>query len=195
MIFFLIVSILLTLLLIEFNNRNRDKKRINQEDFSSDEAIQNLASLYNSATMTVTNLNVTNGLNVNGSFNLLPKGIIVAWNGTTAPVGWALCNGQNGTPDLRDKFIMGMGTNAYKSIGGNSTVTLTANNLPPHNHPMLVDVSGGWANSAAKTNKKPIGSGESKSSNVTWATESNPTSNSPINILPPYYVLAYIMKM
>ena len=39
----------------------------------------------------------------------LPSGVIVLWSGTIAsiPAGWALCNGTLGTPDLRDRFIVG----------------------------------------------------------------------------------------
>lgn len=39
----------------------------------------------------------------------VPAGAIAAWNGavTAIPAGWSLCNGQNGTPDLRDRFILG----------------------------------------------------------------------------------------
>jgi microcystin-dependent protein len=44
-------------------------------------------------------------LDIAGGFNLLPRGIIVAYNGETAPAGWALCDGTNGTPDLRGRFI------------------------------------------------------------------------------------------
>ena len=42
----------------------------------------------------------------------LPTGVIVMWSGavSTVPSGWALCNGQNGTPDLRDRFIVGAGS-------------------------------------------------------------------------------------
>lgn len=42
------------------------------------------------------------------------KGIIVLWGGAIVdiPAGWALCNGAGGTPDLRDKFIIGAG-NTY----------------------------------------------------------------------------------
>jgi hypothetical protein len=37
---------------------------------------------------------------------LVPVGGIIMWSGITIPTGWALCNGSNGTPDLRNKFIV-----------------------------------------------------------------------------------------
>ena len=37
----------------------------------------------------------------------MPTGAIISYNGTDIPDGWALCDGSNGTPDLRDKFIVG----------------------------------------------------------------------------------------
>jgi microcystin-dependent protein len=51
------------------------------------------------------------------------------------PTGWAICNGANGTPDLRDRFVVGAG-NAYApdNIGGTDTVTLSTANLPSHSH-------------------------------------------------------------
>jgi len=52
-----------------------------------------------STTLTVKKLKVLD------SFNYLPTGSIIAFNGSSAPQGWALCNGQNGTPDLRGRFI------------------------------------------------------------------------------------------
>jgi hypothetical protein len=61
--------------------------------------------------------------------NALPQGCIVLWSGTlaTVPGGWAVCNGQNGTPDLRDKFIMGGGgVNAALATGGASSATNVA---------------------------------------------------------------------
>jgi hypothetical protein len=67
----------------------------------------------------------------------LPAGMIAKWNGTVAtiPAGWALCNGANGTPDLRDRFIVGAG-NSYTpgNLGGAATVALAIANLPAHNH-------------------------------------------------------------
>ena len=40
-----------------------------------------------------------------------PRGLIALWAGVadTVPQGWALCDGTNGTPDLRDKFVVGAG--------------------------------------------------------------------------------------
>jgi len=42
----------------------------------------------------------------------VPRGGIIMWSGAVAniPTGWALCNGQNSTPDLRDRFIVGAGS-------------------------------------------------------------------------------------
>lgn len=42
---------------------------------------------------------------------IFAKGMIIAWYGfiNNVPKTWAICNGENGTPDLRNKFIMGVG--------------------------------------------------------------------------------------
>ena len=67
----------------------------------------------------------------------IPSGVILLWSGNTGniPPGWVLCNGSNGTPDLRDRFIVG-GGNSYSvgAQGGSSSVTLTTSNLPSHTH-------------------------------------------------------------
>ena len=57
---------------------------------------------------------------------LVPSGVILMWSGSTdtIPAGWALCNGQDGTPDLTDRFILGAGkTYQPGTIGGAATVT------------------------------------------------------------------------
>jgi len=56
---------------------------------------------------------------------VIPKGVIVMWFGTSVPIGWHLCDGTNGTPDLRDKFIVGAGK-SYKlaDTGGSKEVAL-----------------------------------------------------------------------
>lgn len=67
----------------------------------------------------------------------IPSGGIILWSGSTAsiPTGWALCDGTNGTPDLRDRFVVGAGNGyAVDATGGSDTVTLTTAQLPVHNH-------------------------------------------------------------
>lgn len=55
--------------------------------------------------------------------------------GSTIPTGWAICNGQNGTPDLRDRFIVGAGRSYNPgTTGGSDTVTLSTNQIPAHSH-------------------------------------------------------------
>jgi len=60
---------------------------------------------------------------------LVPVGGIVMWSGTiaTIPLHWALCNGANSTPDLRDKFIVGAYSDeagaAKTNISGSLTVS------------------------------------------------------------------------
>ena len=61
--------------------------------------------------------------------NAVPSGLISMWSGTIAsiPTGWVLCNGSNGTPDLRNKFIIGAHSDtagvAYTTVTGSNTTT------------------------------------------------------------------------
>lgn len=65
----------------------------------------------------------------------VPTGLISMWSGTNIPGGWALCDGQNGTPDLRDRFIVGAGGDySVGDTGGEAEVTLTTAQLPSHSH-------------------------------------------------------------
>ena len=69
--------------------------------------------------------------------SLIPPGGIIMWSGAVdaIPEGWALCDGSNGTPDLRDRFIVGAGGSySVGSRGGSNTVTLTTSQIPSHNH-------------------------------------------------------------
>ena len=87
------------------------------------EAIRNLADL-SKKIQDKSGLTVAGNLTVQGSFNYLPTGTIVAYNQTTAPTGWAICNGSQGTPDLRGRFIFGNGgSRGMNSTGGAETVT------------------------------------------------------------------------
>ena len=69
--------------------------------------------------------------------NGIPSGAIILWSGAigSIPSGWLLCNGTSGTPDLRDRFIVGAGsTYAVAATGGATTATLGTTNLPSHTH-------------------------------------------------------------
>lgn len=64
---------------------------------------------------------------------ILPVGSIIMYNGSsTLPDGWFVCNGQNGTPDLRGKFIKASDTAG--TTGGNNKITLSPSQLPSHRH-------------------------------------------------------------
>jgi len=69
--------------------------------------------------------------------NILPDGVIVMWGGSvpSIPAGWALCDGTGGTPDLRDRFIVGAGSSYNpNAVGGANTTTIATGNLPVHAH-------------------------------------------------------------
>ena len=88
------------------------------------------------------NVTVKN-LNTKDKFNMLPSGTILAFSKPVSkiPNGWALCDGQNGTPDLRGRMILASGQGAsltnrpLESKGGVETVTITNDTLPSHKHP------------------------------------------------------------
>ncbi|WP_313162842.1 hypothetical protein [Kosakonia cowanii] len=86
-----------------------------------------------------------NGVGVDMAY-VVPRGVIVSFWGDTAPEGWAFCDGTNGTPDLRHRFIKGSedysrytggsGSNTF-TPSGSITVdshTLTINEIPSHSH-------------------------------------------------------------
>jgi microcystin-dependent protein len=67
----------------------------------------------------------------------IPVGLITLWSGSIAsiPSGWALCNGSSGTPDLRDRFVVGAGSAyAVAATGGFNTITLDTTQIPSHTH-------------------------------------------------------------
>ena len=111
----------------------------------------------------------------------LKRGFIILWYGEIAdiPYGWQLCDGSNGTPDLRNRFVVGAG-DTYDPGDNNAG--------PTHTHDFTSDTH---------THSHPTGS--DIQSGTTWSNVTNPTAvtgtTDPSSSLPPYYALAYIMKM
>ena len=100
------------------------------------------ANLGSNTTQLATTAFVAAGLSA-----LIPSGVITLWSGSISsiPSGWVLCNGSGGTPDLRDRFVVGAGTTyAVGATGGANTVTLDATMIPAHTH--TVSASGTTGN-------------------------------------------------
>ena len=67
----------------------------------------------------------------------VPQGTILPWYGKLdeIPDGFYLCDGKNGTPDLRNRFLVGAGdTYKLRDIGGEDQVTLTGTQIGNHYH-------------------------------------------------------------
>lgn len=144
-----------------------------------------------------------------GGGTTIPAGLISLWSGSigSIPAGWLLCDGNNSTPDLRDRFLVGAGNNY--SVGGqggsaDSVVvshTHTATSVvtdPGHNHTAadvaLTDSGEGYFVGGDTTTGTDLVIG-SNTTGITVATTNTSTGVSGTNAnLPPYYALAYIMK-
>ena len=140
---------------------------------------------------------------------VVPAGGILLWSGSiaTVPQGWNLCDGTNGTPNLTDRFVVGAGlTYAVGATGGGGTITLTSDQMPAHTHVATVTdpghnhtYQGVWSTAggkAAGTIWTDVGGNTGTS--VTGITVANASTGLGAAItppLPPYYALAYIMKL
>lgn len=159
---------------------------------------------------------------VQSAFNAALSGIIVMWSGSigSIPTGWRLCDGTGGTPDLRDRFIVGAGsTYAVNATGGSANATLVSHSHtasvsdPGHRHVFGADdqiasqggyqvISGFDYDAQSRTGgggvnlltKNTSGANANEFTGVTVGVSTEGSSATNAN-LPPYYALAYIMKV
>lgn len=151
-----------------------------------------------------------------GLGGIIPIGGIIMWSGaiSTIPTGWALCNGTNGTPDLRDRFVIGASSDSPSP--SSTTITGTGTKLggskdsvvvshthgisdPGHAH-LYVDVYGvlssarygSEAQPLHYTNTSEVRATDTRGTGISIIPEGGSGSNQNI---PPYYSLAYIMRV
>lgn len=173
------------------------------------------------------NINTSEKIQEDGN-DLIPTGVIVMWSGSVAsiPAGWALCNGSSGTPNLRDRFIVGAGsTYSPGNTGGSATsahthtvnpASVTTSTDGSHTHSFDTPSDVGTFSSAGNNSTSSgcisfnavgcytqvtidpaagtTGSDGSHSHSVNIpSTTSSAASNTENR--PPYYALAFIMKL
>lgn len=156
--------------------------------------------------------------------NSVPSGFIGMWSGTiaTIPTGWYLCNGSNGTPDLRDKFIIGAHSDETSIAKTNITGTLTQTGgskdaiAVSHSHTASSSSSvsdpghlhysygagafngggdgGAYGQSGTGHGARPLQAAVTGISVSTSTTVASAGSSGTNANLPPYFALAFIMK-
>ena len=133
-------------------------------------------------------------------YGTIPMGGIIMWSGNAnnVPDGWKLCDGTDGTPNLKGKFIVGYdpADSDYNSVGktgGEKSVTLSTAQMPSHSHSATVRVSGLAASSNGdKDFFAP--SWKTKNAEEAIATDSK-GSGQPHENRPPYYAMCFIMRV
>lgn len=141
----------------------------------------------------------------------IPIGGIIMWSGAVSaiPTGWSLCNGSNGTPDLRNRFVVGAGsTYDVDDTGGSADAVVVS-----HTHTGATTSGGGHFHSFnLRQDNFGSGDGASLTNNTSGNDEGFNTFTTNIagahshglsinntgesgtgKNLPPYYALAYIM--
>jgi hypothetical protein len=140
----------------------------------------------------------------------LPSGSIILWSGSigSIPSGFVLCNGSNGTPDLRDRFVVGAGTTyAVDAFGGSAnavvvshshTVSGTTGGAGGHSHTWpydgMIGTSPGGGSFALGSTFPQDTSAVGDHDHSFSATSSTAGVSGTNANLPPYYALCYIMK-
>jgi len=193
-----------------FHFKCSDSARLDIGGFTNSQVEFNLMSLYQNGNVGIGTTDPTERFTVDGTIESLtggfkfpdgtvqataatsgglPSNVIVMWSGAIngIPTGWALCDGTNGTPDLRDRFVVGAG-NEYMvgDTGGEKEHVLTVAEMPEHSHDYQKDTGLGMRTDYMQSN-----TGRDQSMHTT-----DPEGgNQPHENRPPYFALAYIMKL
>ena len=115
---------------------------------------------------------------------------------------WHLCDGSNGTPDLRNRFIYGSDGTNEGVTGGSTQETITIEQMPSHGHSSRHHFTGDYYTDYHRNvNMFEISATVWTNAGQEWYgnSDTNPVQNTggnqPHNNMPPYYVLAFIMKL
>lgn len=174
------------------------------------DGLVNAVSIANGGTGATSASAARTNLGVTEAVYSVPSGGIIMWSGSigSIPTGWLLCDGSSGTPDLRDRFLIGAGsTYSVNGTGGSANATLVAHthtgttSIPnqPHVHfyNKLESVGSGGNVTVQEGSSWLFGVDSTSLNNVdhvhTFTSDSTGGSGTNAN-LPPFYALAFIMK-
>lgn len=168
----------------------------------------------------------------------IPAGVITMWSGAIVniPAGWSLCDGNSGTPDLRNRFILGAGdtyapgatggsllstasgghthteaaAGSHNHTGTSGSTVLTSDQIPAHTHTYSqasgsafeygtgLNSTSGLASTATVASGSTgggLGHTHTIGTDGTHAHTINSVGDHTHSVTPPYYALAYIMKL
>ncbi len=147
---------------------------------------------------------------------IIPQGGIIMWSGPIAliPLGWALCDGTNGTPDLTDRFILSVSANEDPGETGgamNHSHSISGSGTDNHYHLTATGVASGhfvrsnpWGTEGVSSGAEIFipfdgtydnGGGSYQAYRTSTAKSSNdPTLTTETN-QPPFFRLAFIMRL
>lgn len=119
----------------------------------------------------------------------VPSGCIVIWSGAEVdiPAGYVLCDGNNSTPDLRNRFVAGAGDtyNPDDDGGGSHSHTGSIPSSGDHTHTISTVARSASGGTGYPYTGVTNSVGHSHAGITTSSTE----------YLPPYYALCFIMKV
>lgn len=142
--------------------------------------------------------------------NSVPVGAILMWGGSilSLPSGYALCDGTSGTPDLRNRFIIGAGTTySVGSTGGSADAVVVSHThtVTDAGHVHQEQVNGAdWDDGAGSNGSYVSGSSQPRSVKLSGVNTASATTGITLNStgedgtgknLPPYYALAFIQRV